>query len=216
MSDEKTNTTELNEDDLVGLLAGLKREPHPEANFEDRFVHDFRECVARYAATRPARKVLWDHIMLRLTSIGKVKYACGATTLGVSALAIGFFSWSSEPSENQPRIAPTIGSVRVVEKPAPQQPQQSEPDKVAAVIDLDSPVGLSPLIVEFEKAASVTSNLSAADYPVSSGWRCQSEVLKNNTEYRNNSLSPVLKASYPQYTTLPLSGDSLPSVPSSM
>lgn len=216
MNDEKTNATKLSEDDIIGLLAGLKVEPHPEANFEDRFMHDFRERVARYAVTRPARKVLWDHIMLRLTSIGKVKYACGATTLGVSALAIGFFSWSSESSDNQQRIAPAIGSVRVVEKPVPLQPQQSEPAKVASVIDLDSPVGLLPLIVEFEKAVSETSTLSASVYPTSSGWRCQSEVLRGNAVYGNNGLAPILRVSHPQYTTLPLSGDSLPAVPASL
>ena len=66
MSNKKTIGTELSEDDIVSLLAALRQEPHPEANFEDRFVHDFRDRVARYAVTRPARKVLWEHILLRL------------------------------------------------------------------------------------------------------------------------------------------------------
>lgn len=216
MSNEKTNTSELNEDDIVSLLAGLKMEPHPEANFEDRFVHDFRERVARYAVTRPARKVLWEHILLRLTSIGKMKYAYGATTLGVSALAIGFFSLSSESSENQPRIAPAIGSARVVEQPSQPQPLQSEPVHFAASIELDSPVQLLPLTVDFDKSVSESSTLPASDYPVSSGWRYQSSMLKSNASYENNGLTPVQQVPYKQYTTLPLNADSLPAVPAAL
>lgn len=216
MSNEKTNTSELNEDDIVSLLAGLKMEPHPEANFEDRFVHDFRERVARYAVTRPARKVLWEHILLRLTSIGRMKYAYGATTLGVSALAIGFFSLSSESSENQPRIAPAIGSARVVEKPSQPQPLQSEPVHFAASIELDSPVQLLPLTVDFDKSVSESSTLPASDYPVSSGWRYQSSMLKSNASYENNGLTPVQQVPYKQYTTLPLNADSLPAVPAAL
>ena len=114
MSNKKTIGTDLSEEDIVSLLLALRQEPHPEANFEDRFVHDFRERVARYAVTRPARKVLWEHILLRLTNIGKIKWACGATTLGVGVLAAGFFSWPTDDTAEQKRMTPTIGSARVV------------------------------------------------------------------------------------------------------
>lgn len=114
MSNKKTIGTDLSEEDIVSLLLALRQEPHPEANFEDRFVHDFRERVARYAVTRPARKVLWEHILLRLTNIGKIKWACGATTLGVGVLAAGFFSLPTDDTAEQKRMTPTIGSARVV------------------------------------------------------------------------------------------------------
>lgn len=116
MSNKETSGTNLSEDDIVKLLATLRMEPHPEANFEDRFVHDFRDRVARYAVTRPARKVLWEHIMLRLTGIGKLKLACGATTLGVGVLAAGFLSLPSDDAIENQRLTPTIGSARVVSK----------------------------------------------------------------------------------------------------
>ncbi len=119
MSNKKTSGTNLTEDDIINLLVELRMEPHPEANFEDRFVHDFKERVATYAVTRPARKVLWEHILLRLTGIGKMKWACGATTLGVGVLAVGFLSWPSDDASNQQRVAPAIGSARVVSKTAP-------------------------------------------------------------------------------------------------
>ena len=119
MSNKKTSGTNLTEDDIINLLVELRMEPHPEANFEDRFVHDFKERVATYAVTRPARKVLWEHILLRLTGIGKLKWACGATTLGVGVLAVGFLSWPGDDAAEQKRVAPAIGSARVVSRTAP-------------------------------------------------------------------------------------------------
>lgn len=119
MSKKETTGTNLSEDDIVNLLATLRVEPHPEANFEDRFVHDFRDRVARYAVTRPARKVLWEHILLRLTGMGKLKWACGATTLGLGALVAGFFSWPSGDVQNQNRVAPSIGSAVIASVDTP-------------------------------------------------------------------------------------------------
>lgn len=119
MSNKKSSGTNLTEDDIINLLVELRMEPHPEANFEDRFVHDFKERVATYAVTRPARKVLWEHILLRLTGIGKMKWACGATTLGVGILAVGFLSWPSDEASESQRVAPAIGSARVVSRKAP-------------------------------------------------------------------------------------------------
>lgn len=141
MSNKKTSGTELSEDDIVSLLSSLRQEPHPEANFEDRFVHDFRERVARYAVTRPARKVLWEHILLRLTNIGKLKWACGATTLGVGVLAAGFFSWPSDNAAEQNRLAPAIGSARVVAKASPSDVQ---PVVVESSFELESSQFLLP------------------------------------------------------------------------
>lgn len=119
MSKKETTGTSLSEDDIVNLLATLRVDPQPEANFEDRFLHDFRDRVARYAVTRPARKVLWEHILLRLTGMGKLKWACGATTLGLGALVAGFFSWPSDDAQNQNRVAPSIGSAVIASVDAP-------------------------------------------------------------------------------------------------
>ncbi len=143
MSNKKTIGTDLSEDDIVSLLSTLRQEPHPEANFEDRFVHDFRERVARYAVTRPARKVLWEHILLRLTNIGKFKWACGATTLGVGVLAAGFLSWPSDDTAEKTRMTPTIGSARVVSKAVPAN-SDTQPVVVSSSLALESSEFLLP------------------------------------------------------------------------
>lgn len=139
MSKKETAGTNLSEDDIIGLLATLRIEPQPEANFEDRFVHDFRDRVARYAVTRPARKLLWEHILLRLTGIGKLKLACGATTLGVSALVAGLFSWPTDDAQQQ-RLAPTIGSAVIA--PADSYHQQSV--VVSSSLELESATCILP------------------------------------------------------------------------
>lgn len=83
------------EDELVALLVGLKLEATPEADFESRFLYDLHERIAEEAVCRPARKLLWEHIVQMLSNIGGRKIAYGASTLGVSALAVGFFTWPS-------------------------------------------------------------------------------------------------------------------------
>lgn len=83
------------EDGLVALLMGLRLEATPEADFESRFLYDLHERIAQEAVCRPARKLLWEHVLQMLSNIGGRKIAYGASTLGVSALAVGFFTWPS-------------------------------------------------------------------------------------------------------------------------
>lgn len=92
----KTNAESLNENDLVALLASLRLEATPEANFEERFLYDFHERVAREAVCRPARKLLWEHIRQFLSNFGGRKLAYGASTLGAGALALGLYSLPDE------------------------------------------------------------------------------------------------------------------------
>ena len=79
--------------------------------------------------------------MLRLTNIGKLKWACGATTLGVGVLAAGFFSWPSDNVAEQNRLAPAIGSARVVAKASPSDVQ---PVVVESSFELESSQFLLP------------------------------------------------------------------------
>lgn len=82
-------------EEWIALLAELKLEATPEADFEARFLYDLHERIAQEAVCRPARKLLWEHILQMLTNIGGRKIAYGASTLGLGALAVGFFSWPS-------------------------------------------------------------------------------------------------------------------------
>lgn len=88
---------------LTQLLATLRVAETPEADFEERFLYDFHERVACAVVVRPARYQLWEHLMQALTNFGRRRIAFGASTLGVGALAMGFFAIPGE--ENRPTVA---------------------------------------------------------------------------------------------------------------
>lgn len=88
---------------LTQLLATLRVTETPEADFEERFLYDFHERVACAAVVRPARYQLWEHLMQALANFGRRRIAFGASTLGVGALAMGFFAIPGE--ENHPTVA---------------------------------------------------------------------------------------------------------------
>ena len=84
---------------LVELLASLRVEATPEAHFEERFLCEFHERVAREAVCRPARQHVWSHMMQMLENFGRRRVACGASTLGLGFLAVGWLSLPTEELE---------------------------------------------------------------------------------------------------------------------
>lgn len=141
MNNKKTAQEPISEEELIGLLASLRKDPSPEANFEERFIHVFRERVASYAVTRPARKVFWEHLLLRLTNIPKRSWVCCTTTLGLGVLALGFFSLSSDDSEQ--KKTPTLGSVRVSSQPIAQNDVDKQDAHIISSIKFGGPTILS-------------------------------------------------------------------------
>lgn len=101
------------EEHLIALLAELKMEATPEADFEERFLYDFHEKIAQQAVCRPARLLLWEHVMQMLSNIGKRKIAYGASAIGLGAFAIGFFSWPG--AENDPIAVPVAAAAEGLE-----------------------------------------------------------------------------------------------------
>lgn len=97
MNEKMTELSREAEAELVQLLASLRVEATPEASFEERFLYDLHEKVAREAVCRPARALLWEHLLQLFTNFGPRKLAYGASTLGIGALTIGLFSWQ-EPT----------------------------------------------------------------------------------------------------------------------
>ncbi len=96
-STDHAGTAGISETELLTLLSSLKVEATPEADFESRFLYDFHERVARESVCRPARRLLWDHLLQCFSCFGRRRrLAYGASTLGVGALAVGFFSWPTE------------------------------------------------------------------------------------------------------------------------
>ncbi len=112
MENKKTaGRKKISEEELVSLLGGLKVEPSPEADFEARFLHDFHERVTREAAIQPARKLFWEHLLLKITNFGKMKTVFGASTLGLGVLAIGFMTWTTdEPETASNRVGESLNA----------------------------------------------------------------------------------------------------------
>ncbi len=75
------------------LLKTLLVEATPEADFEERFLYDFRERVVRETACRSARSLLWEHFMIFLDSVGIRRIALGASTFSLGALCVGIWAW---------------------------------------------------------------------------------------------------------------------------
>lgn len=81
---------------LVALLATLKQDVTPEAGFEDRFLYDFHERVARETVCCPAHRRLWEHLLQYLCNFGMRRLAYGASTLSVCAVAVGYFTYPTD------------------------------------------------------------------------------------------------------------------------
>lgn len=79
----------VGEAQLLALLATLKAEATPEANFEERFLYDFHDRIVRETVCCPAHRRVWEHLLQILTNFGKKRLVWGASTLGVGALAMG-------------------------------------------------------------------------------------------------------------------------------
>lgn len=93
----RTNSDRVeNEAQLLNLLAELRVNATPEADFEERFLYDFHELVAREAVCCPAHRRLFEHLAQVLHNFGMPKLAFGASSLGVAALAVGLVSFPGE------------------------------------------------------------------------------------------------------------------------
>ncbi len=98
MEKHDTGTGGISESELFELLASLRVEPAPEADFESRFLGDLRERLARESVCCPARRLLWTHILQMFSNVGSRKLACGASSLGLGALLLGLFALPEEPA----------------------------------------------------------------------------------------------------------------------
>ena len=78
---------------LTELLRTLLLEAAPEAHFEERFLYDFRERIAREAVCRPLRSILWVHLLMALDSWGGRKLAFGISTFSMGVLCASVYVW---------------------------------------------------------------------------------------------------------------------------
>ncbi len=102
MEKDETGTGGISESELIGLLSSLKVEPAPEADFESRFLYDLRERLAQESVCCSARRLLWERVVQLFAGFGPRKLAYSASSLGLGALALGFFAL---PGEEQSSVA---------------------------------------------------------------------------------------------------------------
>ena len=92
---EKEPHTEpaIEHEEICVLLRSLRIEATPEAHFEERFVYDFRERLVREAVCRPARALVWEHLLQVLSNLGGRRLAWSLSSFGVGALCMGVLFW---------------------------------------------------------------------------------------------------------------------------
>lgn len=97
----------VTEEQLLKLLEEMRVSATPEADFEERFLYDFHELVARETVCRPAHHHVMEHLLQALGNFGMPRLAFGASSLGVAALAIGFVSFPGE----EPSAPSSVGGM---------------------------------------------------------------------------------------------------------
>ena len=77
-----------NEEEMIALLRTLRVEATREDHFEERFVCDFHERMAREAVCRPARRLFWEHLVHAVRNVLRPRRLLwGSAAVGVPALA---------------------------------------------------------------------------------------------------------------------------------
>lgn len=112
------------EEEIIKMLSRLRVEPAPEADFESRFLADFKNRMARDSVTRPARTLLWEHVRQFLDNIGGVRrWAMVSTSL--AAVAFVAVALMSGQPDGVPKAVASVNTP-VVEQVVPVQPVKSK------------------------------------------------------------------------------------------
>lgn len=105
------DSSDTSDAQLTELLATLRVVQTREADFEERFLYDFHELVAREAVCCPARHRLFEHLMQMLANFGRRRLTYGASSLGIGLLAVGgYFMMPGENSSAAAAVANRMDS----------------------------------------------------------------------------------------------------------
>ncbi len=183
MDKNDTGRGGISESELTELLASLKVEPAPEADFEARFLLDLRERLARESVCCPARRLLWEHVMQMLANFGPRKLAYSASTLGLGVLAAGFFALPGEPEQAGASVAKNT-LTRLEHSLAALRPNSEQVAQGCTTIR----------ICEQEKTTYTDASLAAGDFSAS--------MSQGSAEIPvNMGIDSFFSGSYPSYTT---------------
>lgn len=89
------------ETNLKELLSLLKVEQHPEANFEERFLYNYKERLAQESVCKPAHCLLWERLA---TFLGTRRSWTYGTTSTAGALALAVIVWPGGDPPQQPIV----------------------------------------------------------------------------------------------------------------
>lgn len=118
MQKKGNDITPEEEEKIVKMLSMLRVEPAPEADFESRFLADFKNRVASDSVTRPARVLLWEHVRQFLDNVGGVRrWAMASTSL--AAVAFVAVALMNVQSDGVPKAVASVNTP-VVEQVVPQ------------------------------------------------------------------------------------------------
>lgn len=101
--EKNTSCKQVEDQELVVLLRSLRVEAAPEAHFEERFLYDFRERLVQEAVSRPARALLWEHLVHYLRNFGRRRWLWGASSFSLGVLCLGALAWLQ--GSGAPRMA---------------------------------------------------------------------------------------------------------------
>lgn len=100
------------ETNLRELLSLLKVESQPEANFEERFLYNYKERLAQESVCKPAHSLLWERLT---TFLGTRRSLTYGTTSTAGALALAVIVWPGGDPAQQP-IVPDIQTTYVLKE----------------------------------------------------------------------------------------------------
>lgn len=101
---EKETSHSADEEDYAeirAMLSALRIEATPEAHFEERFIYEFHERLVREAVSRPARALLWEHLLHIVHNLGGRRLAWGMSSFGAGVLCMGLLAWQYGGSAKQ-------------------------------------------------------------------------------------------------------------------
>lgn len=185
MDKKLPETDAATEENLIRLIATLRIEPVEEANYEERFLSDFRERIARDAVCCPARLLLWEHCKQFFANVGMRRWVYGtASTCGIAALVVAGIL------VHQPEGAPlAVASVKAPrmsqasEAPLPLLASPTFPDRFTCISvcgEKTSPITQNHRAISgnarfFETEAIIISEPGGEAFPVKSDFATENE-----------------------------------------
>ncbi len=130
MNKNRNDITPEEEEKIIKMLSMLRVEPAPEADFEGRFLEEFKRRLAVNNVTMPARARLWEHVAQFFENIGVRRLAMAATSL--IALVFVVVALMNGQPDGVPKAVASVNTP-VVEQVAPERTKAENVSQVHAV-----------------------------------------------------------------------------------